>query len=259
MTPNILEVAQLEFRYGSEPILSKIGFSILPGDFVALIGGNGAGKSTLFRLLLGELTPSKGTIRLFGQDIRQFRNWPSIGYVPQNGFASKANFPATVEEIVQANLFSQIGLFHFPQKADKEQTKEALQQVGMENYAKHLIGNLSGGQQQRVMLARVIVNKPKLMILDEPGTGVDTKTLKTLYEFLAKLNRETGLTIVMATHDIERISVYSSRTLSLERGTLVELDSQQSTGTDATIFRPFVPKGLQWKQERKESYGDFCV
>ncbi len=223
----VIEVDNISFHYGNELIFSKIDFSVYNGDFVAVIGGNGTGKSTLLRLLLGELTPITGSIRLFDQDIRHFKSWPKIGYVPQSGFSTGVTFPATVEEIVKANLFSQIGLFKFPKKQHHEKTMRALELVDMAPYAKRMIGNLSGGQQQRVMLARVLVNNPEVMILDEPTTGVDAKTVQSLYDLLTRLNQETGLTIVMVTHDVSRASNYVSRVLCLEEGSLVELDKVQ--------------------------------
>jgi zinc transport system ATP-binding protein len=222
-----IEVEDLSFSYGNEPVFTQISFSVHKGDFVAVIGSNGAGKSTLLRLILGELTPSGGKIRLFDQDIRQFENWPKIGYVPQAGLQSSVNFPATAEEIVAANLFSQIGLFRFPQKEHREKSRSALELVGMEAYSKRLIGELSGGQQQRIMLARVLVNDPEIMLLDEPTTGVDARTVQSLYELLAQFNRDTGLTIVMVTHDISRAANYVSRILCLEEGSLVELSKAQ--------------------------------
>lgn len=224
---NVIEATNLSFHYGNEPIFTKINFSIDEGDFVAIIGSNGTGKSTLFRLILKELVPVTGKIRLFDQDVREFRNWPNIGYVPQNGLQSIANFPATAEEIVMANLSSQIGLLRFPKKEHREKVQKALELVDMAAYSKHLIGELSGGQQQRVMLARVLVNNPKVMLLDEPTSGIDAKTILSLYELLARLNRETGITIVMITHDIERAADYVSRVLCLEEGSLIELDRMQ--------------------------------
>jgi zinc transport system ATP-binding protein len=224
---SVIEVENVSFRYGSEPIFTKIGFSIYKGDFVALIGSNGTGKSTLLRLILGELAPATGHIRLFDQDIRQFKDWPKFGYVPQAGVQSIVNFPATAEEIVKAHLYSQIGLLRFPKKEHRDKTQRALALVDMAAYSKRLIGNLSGGQQQRVMLARVLVNDPAMMLLDEPTTGVDTQTVQSLYELLSRLNRETGLTIVMVTHDIGKAINYVSRILCLEEGSLVELGKAQ--------------------------------
>ncbi len=224
---NLIEVNDLTFSYGSEPVLYNVNFSVAKGDFLALIGSNGTGKSTLLRLLLRELTPASGTIRLFGEDIHHFKDWPKIGYVPQVGLRSVNDFPATVEEIVRANLFSQIGLFRFPQKEHFAKTQQALEMVGMEQYAKRMIGNLSGGQQQRVLLARVLVNDPELMFLDEPTSGVDANTVTSLYTLLGELNKKTGLTVVMVTHDLGRAARQVHRTLCLEEGTLVELDKAQ--------------------------------
>ena len=224
---NILEVNNVSFSYGNEPIFTKIGFAVYKGDFVAIIGANGAGKSTLLRLILGELSPTAGGIRLFGQDIRQFKSWPKIGYVPQAGVQSIANFPATVEEIVKVNLFSQIGLLRFPKREHREKTQQALEAVEMGAYSKRLIGALSGGQQQRVMLARVLVNAPEMMLLDEPTTGVDAQSVQSLYELLSQLNRKTGLTIMMVTHDISRAVKYVSKVFCLEEGSLVALDKSQ--------------------------------
>jgi zinc transport system ATP-binding protein len=253
---NVIEATNLSFHYGNEPIFTNINFSVNKGDFVAIIGSNGTGKSTLLRLILKELTPATGKIRLFDQDIRQFKNWPDIGYVAQNVVQSISNFPATVEEIVTANLFSQIGLLRFPKKEHREKVQKALELVDMAAYSKHLIGELSGGQQQRVMLARVLVNNPKVMLLDEPTSGIDAKTIFSLYELLARLNRETGITIVMITHDIERASDYVSRVLCLEEGSLIELDKIQ-LNDELSHKHKHPPKG--WENPQKGADGRYDV
>lgn len=224
---NIIDVKDVSFGYGRELIFSKIEFLIEKGDFVAIIGSNGTGKSTLLNLLLGELSPCSGSISLFDQDIQKFNKWSKIGYIPQAGLLTKSNFPATAEEIVQANLFSQIGLLKFPKKEHRDKTQKALEAVGMSSYSKRLIGELSGGQQQRVLLARVLVNEPEVMLLDEPTNGVDAPSVRSMYELLQGLNREKGLTIVMVTHDISKATKYVSRILCLEEGSLIELEKKQ--------------------------------
>jgi len=223
----IIEAENLGFGYGGEMIFSKVGFAVRRGDFAAVIGSNGAGKSTLLRLILGELAPSEGGIRLFGEDAARFRAWKRVGYVPQNAPRAGADFPASVREIVEANLYAQSGLFRLPGRALRRKAAEALEKVGMEGYERRLIGELSGGQQQRVMLARVLVGEPELMLLDEPTSGVDAGTIDALYALLRKLNREKALTVVMVTHDVGRAAGFANRVLCLEEGSLVELMPRQ--------------------------------
>lgn len=226
---NIIEADNLTFAYTGEPILHSVSFRVNKGDFVAIIGSNGTGKSTLLRLLLGELSPQKGSVRVLGQEVGQLRDWTKIGYVPQNAAAAAEGFPASVLEVVSANLYAQVGFLQRAKKEHRSLALTALEQVGMRDKANELIGNLSGGQQQRVMLARVLVGQPDCMLLDEPTTGVDAASSQSLYQLLEKLNRETGLTVVMVTHDIARASCYVTRTLCLEHGTMVELDREQLT------------------------------
>lgn len=219
----VIEAENLGFSYGGEMVFSGVGFAVNEGDFVAVIGSNGAGKSTLMRLMLGELTPSQGNVRVFGTDATRFHGWPRIGYVPQNAARAGQDFPASVREVVEANLYGKAGLFRLPGRALKAQAAEALRQVGMDGFERRPIGQLSGGQQQRVMLARVLAGQPEAMLLDEPTGGVDALTVDALYDLLARLNRDRGMTIVMVTHDVGRASSIASRVLCLEEGSLVEL------------------------------------
>ncbi len=223
----IIEVQGVCFGYTGELILDHVRFTINKGDFVSITGSNGSGKSTLLRLILGELSPSQGGVRLFGEEVACFKAWPKIGFVPQNGFRGNVGFPATAEEIVLLNLYSEIGLFRLPNKAQREKAMQALRQVNMEAHAKRLFGELSGGQQQRVMLARVLVGEPELLLLDEPTTGVDAQTVEALYALLSRYNRERNITVVMVTHDMGRAAAHVSRALCLEEGSLVELRPEQ--------------------------------
>jgi zinc transport system ATP-binding protein len=220
---SIISVDKLTFRYGNNIILDKVSFSINKGDFVGIIGVNGAGKSTLFKLILGELLPLAGNIHIFDREITKFKDWSKIGYVPQTNLLTDTNFPANAEEIVRANLFSKIGFMRFPKRKHFEAVNNALKLVDMQDYAKRLIGNMSGGQQQRVMIAKALVNKPEVIFLDEPATGIDEKSVKSLYELLKKLNTELKITIVMITHDKERTLKYANRILLIEEGSLKDL------------------------------------
>ena len=227
---NAIEIKNLHFSYGKENVLDGVSLCLKEGRLAILAGENGAGKSTLLRLLLGELPigenpkgdqeegSSDGSIEILGQDIRQFKDWSSISYVPQNGMGGWKDFPASVEEIVRANLYKQIGLFRFAGKKERQQVRAALAQVGMEEYQNRLIGRLSGGQQQRVLLARALVNEPKLLILDEPTSALDEKNASHFYRLLKKINAEKRITVLMVTHDLKGASSYADDIWVLEDG-----------------------------------------
>lgn len=223
----IMEVKALSFAYREVPVLERVNFTIYQGDFVSLIGSNGAGKSTLLKLLLGELAPDRGRILWFGQDIAQFRHWPAVGYVPQSGTSLAEGFPATVAEVVAMGLYSAIGPVRLPGHRHRQKVMAALALVGMEDYAKRMVGRLSGGQMQRVLIARALAGDAPVLLLDEPTTGVDSASTQGLYELLRELNRQRKLTILMVTHDTARSTPFVTRTFCLEEGSLVELDKEQ--------------------------------
>lgn len=232
-----IEIKGLTFSYGSTPVLEGVDFSLPQGRFAALIGANGAGKSTLIKLLLGELplTGEAGSIRLMGHDLGQYHDWKAVGYVPQNGMALYKDFPASVEEIIQANLYAQIGMFRFAGKKEKEQVLLALRQVGMEPFRKRLIGNLSGGQQQRVLLARALVNRPRLLILDEPTSGVDEKNTEEFYRLIQSFNREDGVTVFMVTHDRKRLLGLADDIWQIEDGVMNRISGDQEADDHGNI------------------------
>ena len=237
------------FRYGEEPVFANVRFEIRRGDFAAIIGANGSGKSTLLRLMLGELSPNGGSIRLFGQPprsgsarlfgrpqrrggadkagARPFAEWTKVGYLPQHGLSCGDQFPATAEEIVLSGLYSHIGPLRRAKPRHRERAHAALALAGAGDLAKKPLGELSGGQRQRVMVARVLAPEPELLLLDEPTTGVDTRTSEAILELLAQLSREANLTSVMVTHNISAAAGLVTRVLCLEDGSLVELDEEQ--------------------------------
>ena len=222
---NIISVKNLKFSYREDQVFSDINFDVSKGDFVSIIGSNGAGKSTLIKLLLGELSPTEGEIKLLGQNIKNFNQWTKIGYISQSGLSYQRFFPASAEEVVRANLYSQIGLFRFPKGEHNQKTKNALEIVGMQEYSKSLIGSMSGGQRQKILLARALVSNPEVMILDEPTTGVDEKSSYSFYELLSDLNKNNRLTIIMITHDIKQTYKFVTKTMLLEDGVLKEVNN----------------------------------
>lgn len=206
-TKNIIEVEGVSFSYdGKNEVLSNITLGIHQGDYIGLIGPNGAGKTTLLKIMLGLLIPAKGRVKLFGEDIKDFKDWHKIGYVPQKATSFDANFPVTVREVVLMGIYGKRGLFHRITSQDRRQTEEALLQVDMLPFADRLIGDLSGGQQQRVFIARALVSQPEVIFMDEPTAGIDRNAEDEFYDLLRKLNRDLGLTLVLVSHDITRVA-----------------------------------------------------
>ncbi|KLI61439.1 metal ABC transporter ATP-binding protein [Brachyspira hyodysenteriae] len=223
----IIEFKNVHFGYTSDDILKCISFDVNKGDFVSIIGSNGVGKSTILKLILGEISQFRGSIKLYEEDINKFRDWKRIGYLEQNAYSKIINFPATVYEIVMSNNFADIGLFKFPNKTHRMKVINALELLGMEKYKNRMISKLSGGQIQRVFLARTLISEPDLLVLDEPTNGVDRETIDLIYKILQDLNKEKKVTIIMVTHDVEKTSNISNRIFCFEEGSLVELEKKQ--------------------------------
>lgn len=202
----IVQVQDLYYRYDKENVLENINLSIEKGSFLAIVGPNGSGKSTLLKLMLGLLKPQQGTIQLFGHEINKFKEHHKIGFVSQKANSFNTGFPATVFEVVASGLTKKLGLFKFPNKADHEKIRHAIQSVGMADFIDRNIGELSGGQQQRIFIARALVSNPELLILDEPTVGVDAKNVNSFYEMLETLNKKNEITLLLVTHDIGTIS-----------------------------------------------------
>jgi zinc transport system ATP-binding protein len=204
-TKNLIEVKDVSFSYNRDEILKDISLDVHRGDYTGIVGPNGAGKTTLIKIILGLLKPSGGSIRIFGEDINQFKDWSKIGYVPQKATNFDVNFPATVKEVVAMSRFAKRGLFHGTNKQDEKIIEESLKQVEMWDYKDRLIGDLSGGQQQRVFIARALAGQPEIIFFDEPTTGIDKKSQDEFYNILRKLNTEFDLTLILVTHDVDRI------------------------------------------------------
>lgn len=235
---NIIEVRDVSFSYGATEVLRGINLTIHRGDYLAIVGGNGSGKTTLLKMILGLIKPPAGTIKLFGQDIGDFKEWPKIGYVPQKATNFDANFPVTVLEVTLMGRYGRRGLFRWTTDADREKAMEALRHVEMEEYKDRLIGDLSGGQQQRVFIARALATEPEVVFLDEPTVGVEKNIKDEFYRLLRKLNQELRLTVVLVTHDIESMSHEAMHVACIDR-TLFFHDSVEGFLRDShTVIHP---------------------
>lgn len=222
----VLQVEGVTFSYGRQTVLEDVRLTVEAGDFLGLVGPNGSGKTTLIKCILGLLQPQRGHIRLFGQPLSR-RNRLRIGYVSQKANSFNANFPATVFEVVSTGLYGTIGLIKRLSRNDKMLVDQVIEQVGLTPYRKQPIGQLSGGQQQRVFIARALVNRPELFILDEPTVGVDTRSVEQFYNLLQDLRRKYQLTILLVTHDIGVMTSKVNRVACLNKRLFFHGDSEE--------------------------------
>ena len=207
----IVQVDRLSYAYSGSLVLNNISFTIDEGDILGIIGPNGAGKTTLFSCMLGLLDDYTGTIKILGEDIEKKNNkvFKSIGYIQQKKTIEQ-NFPATVEEIVSLGIA-------ITGKTSKEKIALALETVGLLEEKDRRVGELSGGQQQRVLIAKAMVNNPKLLILDEPVTGIDLEMQNRFYLLLKKLNQENKITIIWASHDLDAVNRFATSVACINR------------------------------------------
>lgn len=204
---NIIEIANISFTYENDiKVLEDVSLNIHKGDYIGLVGPNGSGKTTLLKIILGLIKAQSGSIKIFGEDISNFKEWNKVGYVSQKIMNFEKNFPITVLEVVKLNLLEHSNLFTGLSKKKYQDIEQVLREVGMWEYRNRLIGDLSGGQMQRVFIAKALVNKPEIIFLDEPTAGVDKKSQDDFYNLLQRLNKEQNITLVMVSHDIERLT-----------------------------------------------------
>lgn len=207
------------------------------GSTLGIIGPNGGGKSTLMKLLLGVIKPNRGSITIMGETpIRACSDGSIVGYVPQR-HQLDWGFPITVKQVVLLGLIGKKGLFRRFNREHRKNVLEALAAVNMSEYADRPIGQLSGGQQQRVFIARALVNKPKLLFLDEPTTGIDQGGQEVVLQLLDNLKNQLGLTLIMVSHDIRSVMASCDRVACLNR-TLHYHDHPKSLSRDV-LFKVF--------------------
>ena len=199
-----IEIRNVEFRYpGRISILEDVNLRIEEGEFATIIGPNGGGKTTLLKLILGLLEPQRGIIRVFGMQPR--KALPRIRVMPQHS-TSDPFFPIRVREVV---LMGRLAPGRKPgpfRRADRLAAEKVLERVGISHLASHSFSTLSGGERQRVLLARALVSKPRLLLLDEPEAGLDRKVEQEFFDLLNELNRDT--TIILISHDLGFVASY---------------------------------------------------
>ncbi|UCE40034.1 MAG: metal ABC transporter ATP-binding protein [Candidatus Aminicenantes bacterium] len=212
----LIAIQNVTYSYGYGDVLKDISFPINQEDFLAIIGPNGSGKTTLLKIILGLLKPRLGKVKIMGKTVEEFADWKKIGYIPQQATHIDSLFPVSVKEVVAMGIPSS-RWFLRRTREEEGRISRSLQQVGMEKYNNRRIGNLSAGQQQRVFIARALANHPKILMLDEPTTGVDAQTQGHFFEMLHRLNREEGITIVLITHEVGIINKHVAQVACLNQ------------------------------------------
>ncbi|MGD8192516.1 metal ABC transporter ATP-binding protein [Brevibacillus ginsengisoli] len=214
----IIRLSSLSFQYeNGKKVLEDISFSLYEGDFLGIVGPNGSGKSTLMKLILGLLSPTEGSIELFGQPTQKFRDWVKIGYVAQQVAHGAGGFPATVEEVVASGLVGKVGLFRRLKHSHYHKVRDVVERVGLLPKLHERIGNLSGGQLQRVFIARALVSDPELLILDEPTVGVDQESIEQFYSLLRSLKEDNRMTMLIISHDVSVMTQWVNKVACLQR------------------------------------------
>ncbi|MFB5597895.1 MAG: metal ABC transporter ATP-binding protein [Nitrosopumilaceae archaeon] len=204
---NVIEINNLSVDYQGIKAIDNVSFSVNQNDFLGIIGPNGAGKTTLFACMLGIIDRYKGDIIFFGENIRKSKKYLNhIGYVPQKPVFEK-NFPATVREIVKMGA----------RNPNEDKIDEILQQVWIHELDHRRLGELSGGQQQRVFIAKALVGNPKILILDEPVTGIDTQSTEVFYSILRELNKSQNITIIWSSHDLDAVNRLANKVACLNK------------------------------------------
>ncbi len=232
-----IQVSDVTVTYrNGHTALKDASFEIPAGTVTALVGVNGAGKSTLFKAIMGFVPASKGRIKLMGQSVKQALKANMVAYVPQ---AEEVDwtFPVLVEDVVMMGRYGHMGFLRRPCAADHAAVDEALSRVNMQDYRHRQIGELSGGQRKRVFLARALAQDGKVILLDEPFTGVDVQTEDQIIALLREL-RDEGRVMLVSTHNLGSVPEFCDRTV-LVKGTVLNYGPTETTFTPENLKEAF--------------------
>ena len=223
---NALEINDITVTYkNGHTALYDATVSIPHGSITALVGVNGSGKSTLFKAIMGFVTLAKGDVNILGQDVKTALRSNQVAYVPQNEEIDW-NFPVLVKDVVMMGRYGYMNMLRIPSKNDKKIVDESLQRVSMVEFKDRQIGELSGGQKKRVFLARALAQESKIILLDEPFTGVDVKTEDQIMSLLREL-REDGKVMLVSTHNLGSVPEFCDRAILINETILVSGTTQE--------------------------------
>lgn len=233
--------------------LQDASFELRPGTICGLVGVNGSGKSTLFKAIMGFATPSRGEVRITGLPAREALKRGTVAYVPQSEDVDW-NFPVLVEDVVMMGRYGHMNFLRIASANDKRKVDEALERVGMTAYRHHQIGELSGGQKKRVFLARALAQEGKVILLDEPFTGVDVKTEAAIVDLLRQL-RASGHLMLVSTHNLGSVPDFCDHVVLLNRVVLAAGPTTQ-TFTQKNLERAFGGVLRRFRLEGGELHDD---
>ncbi len=206
----LIQCDGISIAYEGQTVVKDLSFQIEQGDYLCIVGENGSGKSTLVKSLLGLKQPFQGQI-LLGDGLKQ----NEIGYLPQQTVVQR-DFPASVYEVVLSGRLNSRGWKPFYSAVDKQAARENMELLGIRTMEHQCFRDLSGGQKQRVLLARALCATKKLLLLDEPVTGLDPLVTTEFYQLIERINKESEIAVVMVSHDIESALQYASHILHLQ-------------------------------------------
>lgn len=233
---SIVSMQKVTCGYEGRVVLRNLNLEIPAGVFAGLVGPSGSGKTTLLRTLMGHVTPTSGQVIVNSMTLGGGRRAEGIGYVPQLETVDW-NFPVTVEQVVMMGRVRSMQWWPWPSQEDRRALATLLERLGLAACALSPIRELSGGQQQRVFLARALISNPKLLLLDEPTSGVDVKTRNEVLALLNELNQQ-GITIILTTHDLNSVATYLPHVICLN-GTVLAQGSPAQIFTDEVLSRTY--------------------
>ncbi len=213
--PDIISLNHVDFSYGDQPVLSHVTLQVQAGSTLGLIGPNGGGKTTLMRLMLGQYRPTRGSLTIDSMSPRQaVRKGNIIGYLPQRAQFAR-NFPLDVRQAVRLGLVGKTGMLRPFAKDDLDFVEQLIDRIGLTEFASQPVGTLSGGQAQRVFIARALAPRPKILLMDEPTTGIDRSGQQRFIESVLQLKEQLKFTLVFCSHDLRAVSSISDRVACL--------------------------------------------
>lgn len=239
----VLEFNHFSLSYRHREVLKDIHLQVSAGSCLGIIGPNGSGKTSLLKSIVGLNRPTHGQVLVWGQPpTRRWRQQKQIGYVPQLKFIDK-EFPISIYEVVLLGRSGRLGPFHSPQKKDHLIVQDALRRVNMLDLAERPIGQLSGGQLQRVFIARALAQESKILLLDEPGTGLDIPSQQSIYELLEELHGD-GVTTLTTTHDLMALEFHHFDQILCLNQSVIAFGCPEEVLTPEILTRTY--SGVPW-------------